>query len=256
MAGSRQCTFRSNAWQSAAVALLTALLLVGTVSAQMMGSPAGVGGDPPQGPFVFTPSDPATNPPMSMVMTATGGPIPIYIDPAAQPWLKTFQITANSVPGTVIEPGQVFQIWEKILVLPPPAGTAIPPLPLTDWHEHIHNVTGGLPFGWVGGDLTIHDPLHPDVPPPLIPPVLGMVDSTDPTSIWFGPWPGVPIPPNGLPVWIHKQLRYLGTEPITALPAPLSIVVWERPTTPEPATLALMGIGGLALASFRRRRRS
>lgn len=234
--------------------MLTVLLFVGSVSAQMSGSPAGVGGDPPTGPFVFAPGDGPNNPPMSMVMTPTGGPIPIYIDPNSQPWTKTFQITPNSIPAGGIQPGQVFGIWEKILIQPAPVGTTIPKLPFTDWHEQILDTSGNLPFGWVGGELTIHDPAHPDMPPPLVGPILGMTTAADPRSIWFGPWPAVPVGPNGLPVWIHKQLRYLGTQPITALPAPINIIVREHPTTPEPGSVVLAGLGGLATLVLRRRR--
>jgi hypothetical protein len=85
-----------------------------------------------------------------------------------------------------------------------------------------------------------------------------MVDPLDPASIWFSGWPGI-LPPagaNGLPVWIHKQLRYLGDVPITAIPPEGFVIeIWEWPTVPEPTTLALAGLSGLALATFRRRYR-
>ena len=128
---------------------------VGSVSAQMMGTPAGVGGNPPTGPFVFDNN-------MAMVMDPTGGPIPIYMDPSLPPWIKTFQIP----PNTTIIPGEAFSIWEKILIVPPPTGTTIPRLPLTDWHEHIHEASFNLPFIWAPlGHLAVHDPLNPSGPP-------------------------------------------------------------------------------------------
>jgi hypothetical protein len=66
----------------------------------------------------------------------------------------------------------------------------------------------------------------------------------------------VPIPPNGLPVWIHKQLVYRGTQtiPIPTTPEGLVIEIWEFPTVPEPATFALAGLAGLAMLGIRRRR--
>jgi hypothetical protein len=194
---------------------------------------------------------------MAMVMDPTGGPIPIFIDPSAPPWIKRFEIPPTTAP---IQPGQVFQIWEKLLILPPPLTAppvpGIPPLPLTDWHEHIHQsnppVTG---FGW-GPDahLAVHDPHDPlgTTLPPLVE-VPGMVDPLDPTAIWFGPFHPIPIPPNGLPVWIHKNLVYNGSQPLP-VGAPIIIEVWEHPTTPEPSSLILAGLSSLALAAFGRRR--
>ncbi len=229
---------------SCVAALVAAVVFAGPAGAQMSGVPAGVGNDPPEGPFVFDNG-------MAMVMSPTGGPIPITIDPNAPPWIKTFQIP----PGTTIIPGQTFPVWEKLLIIPPPP-TSGPPLPLTDWHEHIHGSNPpGLPFGWAGGTLAVHNPTDPDGLPPLVQ-VPGMVDPTDPTGIWFdiSHFPPIPIPPNGLPVWIHKELVYNGAVVLTPSTAPLSIVVWEHPTTtPEPSSIVLAGLGGLALLARRRR---
>jgi hypothetical protein len=203
---------------------------------------------------------------MVMVMSPTGGEIPIYIDPGADPWIKRIVITPNSLDPPALFPNTVIQVWEKIQILPPPDGTTIPRLPFTDWHEHIHPVipfpgAPPLPFAWLGGELIIHNPQDPNPNDPTLPPLVaapGMVDPNDPSSIWFGPWPNGPIPPSpdGLHVWIHKQLQYRG-EPFTAFPPEgIVIEIWEWPTVPEPTTFALAGLGGLAMLGFRRRRSS
>jgi hypothetical protein len=232
--------------------LVVVLVLLGVANGQMMmGSPAGVGGNPPVGPFVFDNG-------MAMVMTPAGGPIPIYIDPTAPHWVKRFQIPPTTAP---IQPGTTFPIWEKILILPPPntPGTpSVPKLPFTDWHERIRILTDPPTppgFGWVaGGHLVVHNPADPGgtTLPPLVD-VPGMVDPLDPLAIWFGPFPPLPIPPNGLPVWIHKQLTYTGTQPLP-VGAPIIIEIWEHPTTPEPSSLILAGLSGLALIGLGRRR--
>jgi len=226
-------------------ALWVASPAIGGTLVSMGGSPAGVGGDPYSGPFEFDDNG------MAMVTNPDGGPIPIYIDPSAPPWTKQFVIP----PNTTIIPGQTFSVWEEIQILPPPPTIpGIPPLPLTDWHEHIHGSDPPTPFGWAaGGHLTVHDPLNPTGPPLVEVP--GEVDPSDPTGIWFGPFPPIPIPPNGLPVWIHKDIVYTGTVTLTASPNPLYINIWEYPTTPEPSTAVLAWLGGLALIGLKRRHR-
>jgi hypothetical protein len=225
--------------------------------------PAGVGGNP-LSEFAATPG---ANAPMVMVMSPTGGPIPIHIDPSAPRWQKRITIGPDSFPLTppVLLPGTVIPIWEKIQLLPPPDGTTIPRLPFTDWHEHIHPLDPPIPgdppggFSWLGGRLVIHNPNDPNPNDPVLPPLVdvpGMVDPLDPSSIWFGPWPNAPFPagPNGLHLWIHKELVYNGPA-ITAFPAGGIVVdIWEWPTVPEPTTLVLAGLGGLALLAVRRRR--
>jgi hypothetical protein len=199
-------------------------------------------------------------------MSDTGGPIPIHLDPGADRWIKRIEITQNTFPTPVLLPGTIIPIWEKIQILPPPDGMTIPRLPFTDWHEHIHPFDPPIPgvppspFGWLGGDLIIHNPQDPDPNMPTLPPIVvapGMVDPLDPSSIWFGPWPGVPIPPapNGLHVWIHKQLQYQGPT-LEIPPQGIIIEIWEWPTVPEPTTFAMAGLGCLAMVAARRRRRS
>jgi hypothetical protein len=198
--------------------------------------------------------------PGAMVMSPTGGEIPIYIDPTADPWLKRIVITPNSFPQPVLTPGQVIGVWEKIRILPPPPTSGIPQLPFTDWHEQIVDIVSPIPdidFGWGGGELIIHGPGDPGSIPPPLPLVVapGMVDPLDPHGIWFGPWtPVPPIGPNGLPVWIHKQLIYHG--PTITIPGTIEIFVREWPTTPEPTTLVLAGLGCIAAVGLRRRRKS
>jgi len=207
-----------------------------------MGTPAGVGNDPPSGPFRWSPDN----------MIMVGGeedPVPITIDPNADPWIKTFEIPDD----VTLDKGATFSVWESLLILPQSPTSGIPPLPLTDWHEHIHQVSFDTPIGWTAANsrLTIHNP-DPSKPPLVD--VEGMVDPADDSGIWFGPFPPVPIPPNGLPVWIHKDLVYTGDGPLTPEPgAPILITVWEQPTVPEPCTAVLAGLGGLALIGLRRR---
>ena len=219
---------------------LAALLMASPVEAQssMGGTPAGVGNDPPMGPFVGSPDT-------GMIMVGTeNNPIEITIDPNADAWIKTFVI-----PGSItINPGMTFPVWENLLILPPPPTSGIPRLPLTDWHEHIHQVSFDTPFGWAGGHIVIPGP--PGTPPIEVP---GMVDPTDPSGIWFA-FPPLPIPPTGLPISIHKQLVYNGTGPLTPGPEPIVITVWEHPTVPEPSALILAGLSGFALIGLGRRR--
>jgi hypothetical protein len=228
-----------------ACALVAVLWLTGAALAtNVVPNSAGVGGNPPPGPYEFDENG------MAMV-----GPVSIYIDPNAPPWIKRFIIPPTATGGPIL-PGQTFGIWEEILVFPPPVPPipGFPPLPLTDWHEHIHFVDPPLPgpLVWGGGHLTIHDPFNPSGPPLVEVP--GMVDPSG-LGIWFGPWtPPTPIPPNGLPVWIHKELVYQGT--VAFQPTfPIAIEVWEHPTVPEPGTIALAGLAGLAVAGFAWRRR-
>ena len=102
----------------------------------------------------------------------------------------------------------------------------------------------------------IHDPLDPNAPPLVEVP--GDV-SPDGQSIWFGPFPGVhPFDyPNGIPIWIHKELIFDGLETLPDFNT-FSILIWEHPTVPEPssALLALVGAVGLAVANWRRRHRA
>jgi hypothetical protein len=241
-----------------AVALLIAVSAVEKSFAVTMGVHVGVNGDPfpSSGPYVVLPGQM----PGAMVMSPTGGEIPLWMDPAGQPWDKIIRITPNSFPVPELVPGQVIPIWEKILILPPPAGTTIPRLPFTDWHEEIVQNTGIPDGSFVWGPdaiLQVHNPNDPGNLPPLVE-VPGMRDPSDPYSIWFGPWtPPLQVPPNGLPVWIHKQLIYTGTQTIPVpTAAPIDIIIREWPTVPEPTTFVLGGLGCVVVAGLRRRRAS
>jgi hypothetical protein len=204
--------------------------------------------------------------PGAIVMTDPGptnpmGEIPIYIDPTGNPWQKIIRITPESLPTPVLVPGQIIPIWEKIRIFPPPPTSNIPRLPFTDWHERIVDIVSPIPgidFGWGGGELIVHGPGDPGTVPPPLPLVVapGGVDPLDPRGIWFGPWfPGIVPPPEGLPVWIHKQLIYRGIDTIQIpTSGPIDIIIREWPTTPEPTTLVLAGLGCVAAVGWRRRR--
>jgi hypothetical protein len=229
-----------------------------------MGTPAGVGGSPPLGPFFVEPDVMGMGPGVVVMeppsATNPNGEIPIYIDPnPANTWLKRIVIGPQSLPVPVLTDGAIIPIWEKIRIIPPPSG--VPPLPFTDWHEQIVDIVAppNSQFIWGGGHLVIHDPNDPGTvpPPPPLVDVQGMTDPSDPRGIWFGPWPGILPPQTGLPIWIHKELIYRGPtlEIPTAGPG-IEIYIREWPTTPEPTTLVLAGLGCVVAVGLRRRRAS
>jgi len=143
-------------------------------------------------------------------------PVTVTYDPTAGPWLK--QLTA---PATGL--GN-YTLIEDLIVGTGPAWT--------DWHEEILTAGGS----WVSGDIF-------DVSGNLIP---GLVKQKTGQKFDFFFDPLAP----GTQIKINKTLFWnppVGTNPAT-------IDVLQYPTTPEPASLALVAGALMGLIVFRRRR--
>jgi hypothetical protein len=162
------------------------------------------------------------------ILDPSGTPQVVVRDPLGQPWYKDLATT----PGVVVLPGSVFKVHELLTV----GGN----LSWSDWHEQI------LTPGWEW--LPASNLLANGVPAP------GLTVTTTPGTSTLGgsiDYTFGSLAPGTL-VDISKAIVYSGT----GLPAPTppffgSIRVAEFPT-PEPATLGLLALGGLAV--LRRRR--
>ena len=150
---------------------------------------------------------------------ATGGPIPVVLDPQGSPWIKNLDL------GPIVAvPGQPFTIHEVLQV----AGN----LPWTDWHEQFLTPD----FAWLPpASLTVNG-----APPPslVISPLGPNIDFT---------WANNPTPPGGI-IDIFKTFTYTGPAG-TAFQGVIRVA--EFPT-PEPGSLGLLSVAGLL--ALRRRR--
>jgi hypothetical protein len=201
------------------------------------GQQVGVGQDPapPMGPFFGT----------DMIMIGTPSePASITLDPTTTtPWMKTFVLNRDGLGWATDGPLSMALVMESIAFPPStiPGGTTSPRP--SDWHEDIDPTVGdGGSFKWAGGSILIGTATYP-----------GMT-STDGKSIWFS-FP--PIPPSAPPVKITKQLMWTGG---VITPGPngsnnYTIKINERPSVPEPSTLALVGAGLLGAGRLRQGRR-
>ncbi|HOW69386.1 MAG TPA: PEP-CTERM sorting domain-containing protein [Phycisphaerae bacterium] len=154
------------------------------------------------------------------------GPYDVVRDPTGPAWLK--ELWGPNAAPVVAQPGQTFSLSETLTV----GGK----LPWLDWHEKI--ITPG--WEWVAPSVFLANGNPPS----------GLSVSYTPSTATQGgeiDFYFDPLQP-GTQVNIRKQLQYVGV-PGTVFTG--GILIAEYPT-PEPASLALLGLGGLA---FLRRRR-
>ena len=161
---------------------------------------------------------------------ATGGPQEVIRDPNGQPWAKDLTGPGPSPPQDLIAmPGDTFTITEHLII-----GGA---LDWADWHEEIldpnWDFVGPIDFLVNGSTAS------------------GLSFSTMPStttqggSIWFNFDPVA----SGALIDVVKSIQYVGG-PGQVFQGTVRML--EYPT-PEPASLALLGVSGLALLRVRRR---
>ncbi len=212
-------------WVAPMAMLIAASLALPSVAGGIPSGVGGVGTAPTVVEAVESPTEPGV---WMFDLDAT-----IFIDPSLPPWEKSFVIPG----GITIVPGQVFPIWEHITVDPGPTG-----LVPTDWHEVIHGASFNQPFGWgPGGSLIIHN-TGETVPGDVSP---------DGSEINFDPITSTSPSLGLIDMWIHKELVFNGPTVLTP-GLPITVTVWEEPTVPEPASMALATLAGIALLALRR----
>ena len=158
----------------------------------------------------------------NVVDPATGGPIPVVLDPLGPVWGKNFT-GPNGGPFSYPALAPPLPVHELLVV----AGT----LPWTDWHEDVLDPT----WSWANPTILVNG-----LPPTNLTTSL----SGGSLSFFFDP-----ISPGSI-IDIRKELVYNGV-PGQSFQGTLPI--HEYPT-PEPASLGALAIGGLL--AFRRRARS
>jgi len=165
------------------------------------------------------------------ILDPSGTPQVVVRDPLGQPWYKDLVTT----PGVAVLPGSVFKVHELLVI----GGN----LSWGDWHEQI--LTPG--WEWLPASSLLANSLPaPGLTVSTTPGTSSLGGSIDYTFGTLGP---------GTVIDIYKSLVYSGT----GLPAPTppffgSIRVAEYPT-PEPATLSLLALGGVALLRRSRKTR-
>jgi hypothetical protein len=153
-------------------------------------------------------------------------PVPVDLDPLGPPWNKSIGDTNNNVMGvatidiveTLVNVGtEYWTDWHEFM-LPPPVGLT-PPI----WTNVVGLTVNGNPISFTATGLGT-----------------GTLDLFNFSQLVF---------PGDI-FGIHKQALVDGT--IVQNGAFLRIQ--QYPTTPEPASLALIVVGGLVVAGVRRRR--
>ncbi len=152
--------------------------------------------------------------------------LPVQINPAGPQWIKTFS-GPNGQPFTAV-PGQTFTLQELLVIAPP--------LSWTDWHEQI--LTPG--WDWVQPTVFLANFANPPGLTTVHTP--GSMTTGGTLDFYFNP-----LAPGTL-LDIRKTLQYNGP-PGAIFNGTLQIAQYP---TPEPASLGLLALGGLAVARRRR----
>lgn len=239
--------------QTIALSVATLLISATAAMAQVPSFVSGFNKDAAMGPPTFVPFDTEQ---AHWVFEAN-----LTFDPVAPPFEKHFDTPRQSTGAPIqLDADQLlpFPVWEFYAVeefgfIPP--DTTVPGQPISDWHEEI--LTPGWEWVLPGDsrfpDLLVDESLITRDGEPWewkhIPMPGG---GTDPSMLW------VEFPPiePGHVLDIHKALVWTGTEGNRFWgddAGETFIQVIEYPT-PEPASLAVLGLSGLALLRRQRRR--
>jgi hypothetical protein len=147
--------------------------------------------------------------------------LPVVLSPTGPAWQKIL-VGPNYQP-VVAAPGQTFYLHEVLVV----GGT----VPWTDWHENLVNPY----WDWTSASILVNNAVPAGLTINNIP---GNGTQGGSISFLFN------AAPVGAIVDIYKQLTYQANP---ALPVFSSKVIVNEYPTPEPASLALLALGGTVL---------
>jgi hypothetical protein len=226
-------------------------LLAAQVATAQVPGPLGLGSNPGLPPVQHVEIQPTPVPGTTDLFEWNLHDVPFYFDPNGGPIVKWL-----FPPPGGWNPGLPYTIHEEFKYVLPPPPTNDPVFKLRDWHERIIS------------DFPLPDPAGRwvDVPAPGIDvwrmnaagemtqgPASGLQTMIMGNDIWFTFDPIMPaMDPNSmvaLHIWKTFQVN-------PNLPPTIPIGIVEWPTIPEPTSLVLAGLGGLAFATGWRRRRS